>query len=181
MKKFWKHLCALTFIGGGMGLSACTTCNCENAAIVDNSTVTSIDLGRYMGKWYEIARYDHRFERDMTHVTAEYSFLDDGKILVLNKGIKNGKAKEIVGKAKQPDPQNAPGKLKVSFFMWFYTDYYVMELDENYQYAVIGSSSDEYLWILSHTPELPYDTIVYLIDRLELRGYDTEKLTWVEQ
>jgi lipocalin len=138
-------------------------------------------LNRFLGKWYEVARYEHRFERGMTHVTAEYSLREDGKIKVVNKGVKDGKTKEIIGKAKQPDPINHPGKLKVSFFLWFYSDYYIMELDENYQYAVIGSSTDKYLWILSRTPELPYDTVIDLVNRLQQRGYDTEKLTWVQQ
>lgn len=181
MKRFWKHLCSFTFIGGFMALFGCTPCNGENGVTIDNSTIASFDLNRFLGKWYEVARYEHRFERDMTHVTAEYSLREDGKIKVVNKGVKDGKAKEIIGKAKQPDPINHPGKLKVSFFLWFYSDYYIMELDENYQYAVIGSSTDKYLWILSRTPELPYDTVIDLVNRLQQRGYDTEKLTWVQQ
>ena len=117
----------------------------------------------------------------MTHVTADYSLREDGKISVVNRGIKDGEAKEAIGKAKQPDPTHFPGKLKVSFFLWFYSDYYVLEVDEDYQYAVVGSSTDKYLWILSRTPELPYYVVSDLIDRLQKRGYNTEKLVWVEQ
>ncbi|MFW5757035.1 MAG: lipocalin family protein, partial [Tangfeifania sp.] len=118
---------------------------------MDFSTVQELDLKRYMGKWYEIARFDHRFERNLVGVTATYSLRDDGKIKVVNAGYKNnldGKYKETVGKAKQPNPEE-PGKLKVSFFLFFYADYYILELDAEYQWALIGSSSDKYLWILS--------------------------------
>lgn len=181
MKRFWKHLCAFAFISGFMGLFGCTPCNGEKGVEIDNSTVNSFNLNRFLGRWYEIARYDHRFERGMTHVTADYSLREDGKISVVNRGIKDGEAKEAIGKAKQPDPTHFPGKLKVSFFLWFYSDYYVLEVDEDYQYAVVGSSTDKYLWILSRTPELPYYVVSELIDRLQKRGYNTEKLVWVEQ
>ena len=117
----------------------------------------------------------------MSHVTAEYSLEPNGKIRVVNKGIKNGKPKEIVGKAKQPDPVEYPGRLEVSFFLWFYSDYYVMELDKDYQYALIGSSSDKYLWILSRTPELPKETLDKLLANIKQRGYDLTRLVYVEQ
>ncbi len=151
---------------------------------INKETVKNLDLQRYMGKWYEIARFDHRFERDMVGVTAEYSFLPDGKIQVLNSGYKNsfsGKYKTAEGKAKQLNPAD-PGKLKVSFFLWFYADYYVLELDEKeYSYALIGSSSDSYLWILSRTPQLPQATLDLLLNKVRQRGYDTSKLIWVKQ
>ena len=120
---------------------------------IDNHTVTQVDLARYMGTWYEIARYDHYFEREMTLVTATYAFKPNGKIMVLNEGYKNGKHKQVIGKAYLPQA-NDPGKLKVSFFLWFYSDYYILELDPDYRYAVIGSSSEKYLWILSRTKTL---------------------------
>ena len=134
-----------------------------------------------MGKWYEIARYDHSFEKGMTHVYTEYSLEKDGKIQVINRGIKNGEAKKVIGKAKQPDPIEYPGRLKVSFFLWFYSDYYILELDKNYQYAVIGSSSDKYLWILSRTPEMPEAQLKGILQRMAQRGYDLSKLVFVEQ
>lgn len=85
---------------------------------MDNRTVQAFDVARFMGKWYEIARYDHRFEEGMTRVSATYTLLDDGRIEVLNSGYKDGKYNEIKGKAKQPNPAD-PGKLKVSFFFGF--------------------------------------------------------------
>ena len=148
---------------------------------INVGTVKQLDLNRFMGKWYEIARYDHRFEKEMTHVTANYLPLSNGKIRIINKGYKYGKPKEITGKAKQPNPVHYPGRLKVSFFLWFYSDYYVLEMDENYQHAIIGSSSDKYLWILSRTPQLPEDTLSKLLQNIQQRGYDLTKLVFVEQ
>jgi lipocalin len=99
----------------------------------------------------------------------------------VNQGIKNGKPKFIVGKAKQPDPKEYPGRLKVSFFLWFYADYYILELAEDYQYALIGSSSDNYLWILSRTPKMTKAQLNGLLQNIAQRGYDLSKLIFVEQ
>lgn len=96
------------------------------------------------------------------------------------KDIKKGKHKQIFGKAYQPD-KNDPGKLKISFFLWFYSGYYILELDDDYQFAVVGSSSEKYLWILSRTKTLPQETYSNLLQRLQQRGYDTEKPIPVEQ
>ena len=74
-----------------------------------------------------------------------------------------------------------PGRLEVSFFLWFYGDYYILELDKDYQYVVIGSSTDKYLWIMSRTPQLPEETLQRILSMLERRGYDVSKLIWVEQ
>lgn len=147
---------------------------------INKDTVPDFDLNRYLGTWYEIARYDHYFERGLHQVTATYAIRTDGKITVLNEGYKKGKHKQIFGKAYQPD-KNDPGKLKVSFFLWFYSDYYILDLDDDYQFAVVGSSSEKYLWILSRTKTLPQETYSNLLQRLQQRGYDTEKLIPVEQ
>lgn len=164
-----------------LGWMICASCWGNEYGEIDTSTVKQLNLKHFMGKWYEIARYEHRFEKGMTHVTAEYSIRPDGKIKVVNRGIKDGKPKEITGKAKQPDPVKYPGRLEVSFFLWFYSDYYVFEVDKNYRYAVIGSSSDKYLWILSRTPQLPKETLQGILSKLEKRGYDLSKLLFVEQ
>lgn len=147
---------------------------------IDNHTVSSLDISRYMGTWYEIARYEHHFEKGMTHVTATYAIKPNGKIMVLNEGFKKGKHKQVIGKAYQPQTTEA-GKLKVSFFLWFYSDYYIMELDDDYQYAVIGSSSEKYLWILSRTKALPAPLYAELLQRIQKRGYNTDKLIIVPQ
>ena len=169
MKHILIVICTLVGMGGCRSNS--------DGAVIDNRTVQTFDVARFMGKWYEIARYDHRFEEGMTRVSATYTLLDDGRIEVLNSGYKNGKYKEIKGKAKQPNPAD-PGKLKVSFFLWFYSDYYVLILDPNYRYVVIGSSSDKYLWIMSRNPDLAEDVIRDLLDQLRERGYDTAKLVY---
>ena len=149
--------------------------------MVNTSTVKQLDIPRFMGKWYEIARYEHTFEKGMTYVTAEYSLLPDGKIRVINRGMKNGKPKEIIGKARQPDPIEYPGRLEVSFFLWFYADYYILELDKDYKHAIIGSNTDKYLWILSRSPEIPKDTLDKLLTNIRQRGYDLSKLVFVKQ
>jgi lipocalin len=136
-----------------------------------------------LGTWYEIARYDHKFERGLVGVTANYSFRDDGKIKVLNSGFQkslNGKRSEVIGKAKIPNPDE-PAKLKVSFFLFFYADYFVLELDENYQWAAIGSSSDNFLWILSRTPQMDEGQYNELLNKLANRCYDVSKLIKIVQ
>ena len=146
----------------------------------DNSTTPTLDIRRFMGRWYEIARYEHRFEKGMTHVSATYTLSGNGKIEILNEGLKEGKHKQIKGRAKQPNPQD-PGKLKVSFFLWFYSDYYVLYIDPEYRYLLVGSSSDKYLWIMSREKSLAKETLDQLLDKLRVRGYDTDKLLFVAQ
>ena len=147
----------------------------------DNSTISRFDLSRYLGTWYELARFDHSFERGMDNVTAEYYLRDDGKVDVINSGWKEGRFKVADGKAKQPDPLADPAHLKVSFFMFFYNDYNIMMLDDNYQVALVGSKSPDYLWILSRKPVQPDAVLSILVEEAESRGYDTSKLIWVDQ
>ena len=173
MKNVLLLLCA--FLGlSGLVIAA------QDGDTIDNSTVSVFDVRRFMGKWYEIARYDHRFEKGMTHVAATYSLQENGSIKVKNEGYKNGKHKEVEGRAKQPNPAD-PGKLKVSFFLWFYSDYYVLDIDPDYRYVLIGSSSDKYLWIMSRDKTLSKEKQAELLDKLRVRGYDTEKLLFVDQ
>lgn len=161
-------------------LGLCTTTFCQT---IDNSTITVFDLNRYLGKWYEVARYDHAFERNLVGTTAEYSLRDDGMIKVLNSGYLytlDGKFKESVGKAK-PNKNGKPGQLRVSFFGPFYSNYYILDLAPDYSYSVVGSSSPKYLWILSRTPQLKPEVQSKIVKDLQHRGYDTSKLIWVEQ
>ena len=176
--KYMKHLKLFFLMVGWLTLFACQS---NNRTEINNSTVKQLDISQFMGKWYEIARYNHFFEKGMTHVTADYSLMENGKIRVVNKGIKNGEVKEITGKAKQLNPQKFPGRLKVSFFLWFYSDYYILEIDKDYQYTLVGSSSDDYLWILSRTPKLSKDILDKCLENLKKRGYDLTKLIFVEQ
>lgn len=160
-----------------------TSCS-SSKSMTDKTLVNSLDIQKYLGTWYEISRYDHSFERDLVGVTANYSLRPDGKIKVINRGYKNtldGEFSEAIGKAKIPDPVMRPGRLRVSFFWIFYADYLVFELDPEYQWVVIGSKSDKYLWILSRTPQLEASVYNDLLLRLQNRGYDTSKLIMVKQ
>ena len=148
---------------------------------VDTTPVQNFDLYKYLGIWYEIARFDHKFERDMVNVTAEYVLRDDGKVVVVNSGWRNGKYKKAIGKAKQPNPTNNPAHLRVSFFLFFSSDYNVLLLDNNYQVALVGSKSSDYLWILSRTPSISDDVRDLLVGEAQRRGYNTSRLIWVDQ
>ena len=166
MKRFFLMACVVGLF------AAC------DASEIDNSTVKAVDLNRYLGSWYEIAKYDHVFERGLDYAMANYTLRDDGKIDVLNTGIKDGRAKDAKGIAKTT---NIPGLLKVSFFGPFYSDYRIMMLDTNYQYVLVGGSNDKYLWILSRTPQLDDATKTLILAEANRRGYDTSKLIWVKQ
>lgn len=171
-----KNLC-LALVAMLVSFSSCTAGNKG----IDNTPVSSLELERFLGKWYEVARYDHKFERGMDNVTAEYSVREDGKVKVVNSGIKDGVEKVAEGKAKLPDPEGNPAHLRVSFFWFFYSDYNVLMLADDYSYALIGSSSDKYLWILSRTPQLDEQAKASLLAEAARRGYDTESLIWVRQ
>lgn len=148
---------------------------------IDNHTVDRVDLNRYMGVWYEIVRFDSSFEYDMDHVTATYSFLPGGRVQVVNQGYRNGKLKIARGHAKIADKQTN-SKLKVSFALWFYADYFILELDQlNYNYVMVGSSSNKYLWILSRTPCMSNRDLNFLLRSAKTRGYDVNALVFCDQ
>lgn len=146
-------------------------------------TVSNFDLNRYMGTWYEIARFPHSFEKDLVGVTATYRLKENGKVEVVNQGYLKtleGKLKRAKGFAKVPDP-NEPGRLKVYFFWPFGGDYLVLDLDNNYQYALIGSYSMNYLWILSRTPQIPENEYNRLVEKAKSLGYEISKIQLVDQ
>ena len=179
MKKYIHYLYAFPILAA---LLAHSSFQSPDYTPVDRQTVSSLNVERYMGKWYEIARYDNRFERGLSHVTATYSLNEDGSIKIINEGFRDGKRYKAVGKGKYPEPTLYPGRLQVSFFLWFYSDYYILELDEQaYSYAVVGSSSDKYLWILYREPVIPQSLLTDILERLKKRGYDTSKLLFVNQ
>lgn len=151
---------------------------CEAQTDVDNSPVKIEDLDRYLGRWYEIARFDHSFERGQTNTSAFYALNDDGSLMVKNTGIKNGKQKQSVGKAKLTD---VSGLMRVSFFWPFYSDYRVLMLAADYSYALIGGKSDKYLWILARTPNLKQEVVSKILKEAKRRKYDTSNLIWVNQ
>jgi apolipoprotein D and lipocalin family protein len=146
-------------------------------------TVESVDVKRYMGTWFEIAKFPQRFEKGLVGITADYTLLENGKVRVLNSGYKgdfNGKLKTIKGKAWVVDTATN-AKLKVSFFWPFAGNYWILELGKDYEYAVVGEGSRKYLWILSRTPQM--DEAVYneLLKRVQDKGFDISKLEKVPQ
>lgn len=151
--------------------------NC-NAQKVDNTPVRDLELGRYLGDWYEIARYDHSFERGLSYAKANYKLNEDGTVTVTNSGLKAGKSKVSLGKAKLT---KTPGLLRVSFFGPFYSDYRVMMLTDDYNYALVGSGNSKYLWILSRFPKVPDDMLQQILSEATKRGYSTDNLIWVKQ
>jgi apolipoprotein D and lipocalin family protein len=144
--------------------------------------VQDFSLERYLGTWYEIARLDHPFERGLSHVQAEYSMREDGGVRVINKGFKVSKAAwdSAEGKAYFVEQPNI-GKLKVSFFGPFYGAYNLIELDPNYQYALVVGPDTDYLWILSRTPELGQDVMQRLLAKASALGFATDQLIYPEQ
>lgn len=158
-------------------LSACT------GTPANITPVSQFDANLYLGKWYEIARLDHSFERGLTHVNATYTLRDDGGIDVLNQGFNNQTKQweKANGKAYFVNsPQE--GYLKVSFFGPFYGSYVVIDLDkENYQYSLVTSYNSNYLWILSRTPKMDESIQQRLIAKAKSLGFDTDKLIYVEQ
>ncbi|MCQ2312243.1 MAG: lipocalin family protein [Paludibacteraceae bacterium] len=151
---------------------------CTNALTVDNTPIPSIDLDRYLGKWYEIARFDHRFEKGLDNCTATYSYNDDGTVRVTNNGWTGDEWKESIGKAKTTA---TPALLRVSFFGPFYSDYRVLMVDEGYSVALVGGSNDKYLWILARQPQLDSVVLNSVLKEAQRRGYNTNNLIWVDQ
>ncbi len=141
------------------------------------------DANRYLGVWYEIARLDHRFERNLDNISATYTLRDDGGINVLNKGrnLVNGEWKQAEGKAYFIG-QPTIGRLKVSFFGPFYSSYNIIALDKlNYSYAMVTGPNQDYLWILSRTPHLAPATLQTLLSQAKSQGFATEKLIYANQ
>ena len=152
------------------------------ATPVELPTVGHVDLSRYVGTWYEIARYPNRFERDCDRdVTAQYSMRSDGQIRVVNEcTTAQGKIKRSVGSALVVDT-TTNAKLKVTFFWPFYGKYWIIDLGQNYEYAVVGEPSREYLWILSRSAEMPDSTYQQIERRLSALAYDGAKLVRTKQ
>lgn len=138
--------------------------------------VAKFDIERFLGKWYEIVRLDHSFERGLQNVTAEYDKSEDGTIRVLNRGynIKRARWEEKEGTAKFiGDP--TVGSLKVSFFGPFYGGFHVVALDRDYRYAMVTGPSRKYLWILARQDKLPEEIVQGLLHQAKVWGYDTAK------
>jgi apolipoprotein D and lipocalin family protein len=146
------------------------------------TVVSQFDAQRFLGKWYEIARFDHRFESGLQRVTATYSKMDDGGLQVINRGYNpdRGMWQQTIGKAYFT---GAPTRaaLKVSFFGPFYGGYNVIALDREYRHALVCGPDRDYLWILSRTPTLSKEMKEQMLDIATRQGFDVSKLIWVEQ
>jgi apolipoprotein D and lipocalin family protein len=147
------------------------------------TAVTPFDINRYQGKWYEIARLDHSFERGLSDVTATYRVRPDGRVEVVNRGYdaRRNDWKQVVGHALFIGDTNR-GSLKVSFFGPFYAGYHVVALDQqNYRWAMVAGPSRDYFWILAWDKQLPVDMRQPLLTQANSMGIDTEKLIWANQ
>lgn len=146
--------------------------------------IQAVDLEQYAGTWYEVARFPHRFERNLTGVTVTYTLKPDGHIEVVNKGFKgdlNGPIRKARGKAK-PAGNPSFGHLRVSFFWIFYADYFILDLDQqHYQWALVGSSSPNFLWILSRSPQMDADIFDRLVNKAKELGYEVSRIEKVPQ
>lgn len=160
---------------GIFALNSCATAP-EGAVVI-----VPFNLEKYLGTWYEIARMDFRFERDLNNVTATYSLNKDGTVKVNNQGYNylTKEWKQAIGKAKlagKPDE----AKLKVSFFGPFYSPYNVIELDEEYKYALVVGKNLKYIWILSREKTIPEEIKQKYLQKAEKLGFNTSIFVWTE-
>jgi apolipoprotein D and lipocalin family protein len=144
--------------------------------------VSPFKVENYLGKWYEIARLDHRFERGLININANYSLRDDGGLQVVNRGYSSsdGAWQQAEGKAYFVEDSNQ-GYLKVSFFGPFYGSYVVFDLDANYQYALISGPNKSYFWLLARDKKIPDELKAKLIAKAAALGFDTQKLIYTQQ
>jgi apolipoprotein D and lipocalin family protein len=147
------------------------------------SVVSTVDLNRYKGLWYEIARLPNFFERKLKCTSATYTLREDGRITVLNKGnylSDPEKSTSSKGVAWIPD-KKYPAKLKVQFFWPFTGDYWIMDLDKEYRYVLVGDPSAKYLWILAREKKMDESTYNMLLQKAINNGYDVKSIIRVEQ
>jgi lipocalin len=173
----------LTIVFSAAAVMLFSSCGRDESFIRSLPAIPSFDIGRYMGTWYEIARFPHSFERDLVKVTAEYSLNTDGTVRVVNSGSPlsdPSKRKTAVGKAKSGD-EITKGFFRVSFFGPFYGDYRIISLDEGYQYVLVTSSSRDYLWILCRTKTMDRAVFDKLTGIAKNLGFDMSKLYIVPQ
>jgi len=171
MKRVFNLLCALV-------ASGCAASTTERLRLPPLQTVAHVDLSSYVGTWYEIANFPQSFQRGCTATTATYTVRADGDIDVLNrcrKGSLDGTEKSGLGRARVVD-RATNAKLEVSFFRPFWGDYWIIDLADDYSYAVVGHPGRDYLWILARTPTMPEATYQSVVTRLQAKGYETARL-----
>lgn len=177
MKNFKKIAIPISL--GILGFVILNSCSPK---IPDGATaIQNFNAEKYLGKWYEIARFDYRFEKNLDNVTAEYSKKTNGNIEVKNRGYNYVKKewKEAIGEAKFVN-QPTEARLKVSFFKPFWSGYNVIDLDENYKYVLIAGDNLDYLWILSREKTIPESFKQRFVAKAKALGYQTDELIWVK-
>jgi apolipoprotein D and lipocalin family protein len=167
-----------------LGLALLATQLACQTAIAPLNVVDAVALDRYVGRWYEIASFPQRFQRGCVATTAHYTLRDDGRIRVENEcrdGSFDGDLRRVEGVAWVTDPNGSQAKLKVQFFWPFSGAYWIIELDPEYRYAVVGHPSRDYLWILARTRTIDPGVYETLLTRIEAQGYDLERLNRTPQ
>lgn len=186
-----SHTVALLFCLGALGASASASAADNGSPSANHAlrTVASLDVARYMGTWYEVAKYPNWFQKKCTGGTrADYSLMGDGRVKVINRcRTAGGELSEAIGEARQLGPGTSP-KLQVrfapawlSFLPFVWGDYWVIELDEHYQWVAVSEPKREYLWILSRTPQVDPVSYNALLSRLRQKGFDLQKLEVTQQ
>ena len=173
----------ILLVGHLVALVGCAATSTQRLKLPPLEAVAQVDLDRYVGTWFEIASFPQRYQEGCTGTMATYTVRSDGDIDVLNRcreGSLNGELRSASGRARVADMQTN-AKLQVSFFRPFWGDYWIIDLDEDYQYAVIGHPGRDYLWVLSRTPTMEETTYWSIIDRLKTSGYDPSRLVRTEQ
>jgi apolipoprotein D and lipocalin family protein len=171
-------------IGGAAVLAAASVVllsSCGSKIPEGATAVKPFDVDRYVGKWYEVARLDFKYEKGLNNVTADYTLSNDGSINVINRGydLKKDKWEEAKGKAKFVDAKDE-ARLKVSFFGPFYSGYNVIAIDADYQYALVAGESLKYLWLLSRETTMPENIKRDYLQKAKAIGYNTDDLVWVK-
>ena len=168
---------------GWFAMAGCTKTTTVRLGLPELRTVPHVDLQRYLGTWYDIASFPQRFQLGCTGTTATYTIRGEGEINVLNrcrKGSLTGKQDSAQGRARVVDPATN-AKLKVSFFRPFWGDYWIIDLGANYEYAVVGHPSRDYLWILSRTKTMDSNVYEGILGRLREQGYEVARLKRTQQ
>lgn len=158
--------------------TGCAATTTERLGLPPLKTVSKVDLSRYTGTWFEIASYPQRFQKGCTATTATYTLRDDGEIGVVNrcrKGSLQGEQDSAEGRARVVDA-TTNAKLEVTFFWPFWGDYWIVDLGQNYEYAVVGHPGRDYLWILSRTPTMEESVYQGILNRLQTKGYPLDRL-----
>ena len=179
----FKHkLIKPSFAIAALSMILLFTTSCKPSIPEGATAVKNFDYQKYLGKWYEIARIDFKYEKDLNQTTANYSLIDNGNIKVINRGYNyvTNEWQESVGEAKFVGPKTE-AMLKVTFFKPFWSGYNVIDLSNDYKYALVAGRNLDYLWILSREKNIPNDIKSRFLEKAKLVAYDTSRLIWIEQ